>query len=136
MAISHRSLQERKTRRTMKAKKALLEAVEKLHDGSGHSIMTEKWGQEIASAFGIKAPVHKFKPQKTDPKGVMPNWNEELNDGKGDWDWSPFAGVYALSLASNIARKLELNDASFFGRGSQYRAHLENIGRYVDGLKA
>ena len=119
----------------MKNKKELLKAVEKLHDGSGHSIMTEEWGQDIASAFGIEAPVHKFKPSKTDPKGVMPNWNEELNNGEGGLDYTPFTGVYALSLLSNIVRHLGLETGGFFGRGTQYRADLEIIGRYVDGVK-
>ncbi len=116
-------------------KKVLLEAVKELGDGSGHSIMTEEWGQKIASAFGIEAPVSKFYPQTTDPKGVMPNWNEELNNGKGDWDYTPFTGVYALYLIENIVHHLGLETRGFFGRGTQYRAYLENVTAYVEGLK-
>lgn len=116
-------------------KKVLLEAVQELRESSGHSIMTEEWGQKVASAFGVEAPVHTFKPSKTDPKGVMPNWNEELKNGEGDWDYTPFTGVYALSLLSNIVRHLGLETRGFFGRGSQYRADLEKVTEYVEGLE-
>ena len=116
-------------------KKVLLEAVQELSESSGHSIMTEEWGQRVASAFGTKAPVDTFKPQKKDPKGVMPNWNEELNNGEGGLDYTPFTGVYALSLLSNIVRHLGLETGGFFGRGSQYRADLKNVSQYVEGLE-
>ena len=116
-------------------KKVLLEAVQELRKSSGHSIMTEEWGQKVASAFGVEAPVHTFKPSKTDPKGVMPNWNEELNNGEGGLDYTPFTGVYALSLLSNIVRHLGLETKGFFGRGSQYRADLYNLSLYVEGLE-
>ena len=116
-------------------KKVLLEAVQELRESSGHSIMTEEWGQKIASAFGVDTPISMFQPQKTEPKGVMPNWNEELNNGEGDWDYTPFTGVYALSLLSNIVRHLGLETKGFFGRGTQYRVDLENVSQYVEGLE-
>ena len=116
-------------------KKVMLEALQELRESSGHSIMTEEWGQKVASAFGVEAPVHTFKPSKTDPKGVMPNWNEELNNGEGGLDYTPFTGVYALSLLSNIVRHLGLETKGFFGRGSQYRADLYNLSLYVEGLE-
>ena len=116
-------------------KKVLLEAVQELRESSGHSIMTEEWGQKVASAFGVDNPIGTFKPQRTDPKGVMPNWNEELKNGEGDWDYTPFTGVYALSLLSNIVRHLGLETEGFFGRGTQYRADLEKVTEYVEALK-
>ena len=116
-------------------KKVLLEAVQELSESSGHSIMTEEWGQRVASAFGTKAPVDTFKPQKKDPKGVMPNWNEELNDGDGGWDYTSFTGVYALSLLSNIVRHLGIETRGFFGRGTQYRAYLEKVTEDGEGLE-
>lgn len=116
-------------------KKVLLEAVQELSESSGHSIMTEEWGQKIASAFGVDTPIYTFQPQKTDPKGVMPNWNEELKNGEGDWDYTPFTGVYALNLVQRIVRRLGLEGHGFFGRGSQYRADLEKVTEYVEGLE-
>jgi len=116
-------------------KKVMLEALQELRESSGHSIMTEEWGQKIASAFGVDTPISMFQPQKTEPKGVMPNWNEELNNGEGDWDYTPFTGVYALSLLSNIVRHLGLETEGFFGRGTQYRADLEKVTEYVEGLE-
>jgi hypothetical protein len=65
----------------------------------------------------------------------MPNWNEELNNGDGGWDYTPFTGVYALSLLSNIVRHLGLETRGFFGRGTQYRTNVEKIAEYVEALK-
>ena len=116
-------------------KNVMLEALQELRESSGHSIMTEEWGQKVASAFRTKAPVDTFKPSKTDPKGVMPNWNEELNNGKGDWDWTSFTGVYALDLSQRIVQHLGLEVRQFFGRGTQYRTNVEKIAEYVEALK-
>ena len=116
-------------------KKVLLEAVQELRESSGHSIMTEEWGQRVASAFGVDNPISTFQPSETDPKGVMPNWNEELNNGEGGLDYTPFTGVYALSLLSNIVRHLGIETRGFFGRGTQYRADLEKVTEYVEGLE-
>lgn len=116
-------------------KKVMLEALQELRESSGHSIMTEEWGQRVASAFGVDNPISTFQPSETDPKGVMPNWNEELNNGEGDWDYTPFTGVYALNLIQRIVRHLGLETKGFFGRGSQYRADLYNLSLYVEGLE-
>ena len=113
----------------------MLEALQELRESSGHAFMTEEWGQRVGSAFGVEARGDTFTPQKTDPKGVMPNWNEELNNGKGDWDWTPFTGVDALDLAQSIVWNLGLETKGFFGRGTQYGEYLEKIAEYVEGLK-
>ena len=109
-------------------------AVSELENSSGHSIMSEEWGQTIADAFGVRNPIETFTPQKGDPKGVLPNWNDELNNGKGGLDYTPMVGVYALTLSHRGVRKLKLEIHGFHGRGSQYRADIKKIREYVEGL--
>ena len=109
-------------------------AVSELENSNGHSIMSEEWGQTIADAFGVRNPIETFTPQNKDPKGVLPNWNDELNNGMGGLDYTPFTGVYTLTLSRKVVRKLKLEVRDYFGRGTQYREDIEKIREYVEGL--
>ena len=99
-----------------------LEALDFLEDEVGsHKMISGKLADAIGEPFGVTFEIQTFTPQRTNPKGVMPKWDEE----KGDWDWSPFSGVESFTIAAKLAKTVGAKRGEFLGRGFQFRADIE-----------
>ena len=102
-----------------------LEAIQEMVEIGSHTVFLEGSEQlvnDICEPFEITPRWATFTPDKSEPKGVQPNWDSENQD----WDWTPFKGVDGFSLASLINQACGGNGSHSLGRGSAYREDLSN----------
>jgi hypothetical protein len=102
-----------------------LEAIQEMVEIGSHSILLEGSEQlvnDICEPFGITPRWSTFRPDKSNPKGAQPNWDE----ANGCFDWTPFKGVDCHSLASLINQACGGNGSRSLGRGSAFRQDLSN----------
>ena len=113
----------------------MIEAIEELRDWDGHDIMSGEHANLIGYPFGVTFKERTYKPNRNKPMGPQPSWDTE----KQIWDWSPFKGVDASSVASVIASRVitraKLDEVSagskYFGAGKSFDADVRQAKRIV-----
>ena len=102
--------------------KTKLEALDFLETEIGsHVMISGGQADAIGEPFGVKFIKQPFTPQRTDPKGVLPSWDEE----KQEWDYTPYTAVSSFVISSKIANSVGAMRNAFMGRGFQFRADIE-----------
>ena len=98
------------------------EALDYLEDEVGsHVMISGEQADAIGEPFGVTFEKKTFTPQRTDPKGVMPNWDKE----KQEWDYTPFTAVDSFTIAAKLATTVGAKRGEFLGRGFQFRADIQ-----------
>jgi|TARA_R110000765_G_scaffold185575_1_gene291220 hypothetical protein len=110
---------------TFKNKIEALEYLEK--EVGSHVMISGELADSIGEPFGVKFDYTTFYPQLEDPKGVLPNMNED-----GSLDMEPFTAVSSFVISSKIANSVGAMRNSFMGRGFQFRADIQAAREVID----
>ena len=92
-----------------------------------HVMISGEQADAIGEPFGVKFKYQTFYPQLEDPKGVLPNYNDD-----GTLDMEPFTAVSSFVISSKIANSVGAMRNSFMGRGFQFRADIQAAREVID----